>query len=111
MHQYYRAKTRRNGRITIAFSAHAIKRLKERHVDLIVILSTLTVVSDTLCQVYGSSGDIVVINEKENLSIILNVSKDKAGFYYFNLITIFDFIPKTIEGKLAFYNISKFVAA
>lgn len=106
--QVYRIRNRRLGMIYVALSHHASQRLEERNLNSMQLLGTLSSVSDDLC-VFTDGGDVLLLETKMKLSILLSVSKTDKDIYYFNIITIIDGIPTTDDGQLRFYHIEHFL--
>lgn len=104
----YRIKNKRLGTIYVSFSEHGQTRMKERKVELLQFLTTLTQVSDELAG-FDDGGETLLIDTKKDLSIILSVSKTDKAIYYFNVITVLSGIPVNEDGELRFYNISHFI--
>jgi len=105
----YRIKNKKKGYLHTIFSNHAQQRIKEREVDFLDILYSLCLVSEDLCIYYDNVKRVVVANEEKNISIILKVNRSSYGSYYFNIITILNFIPRAEEGQPAFYYIADFI--
>lgn len=102
-------KNRKYGYIYTTFSDHAEIRLKERKINILDVLYSLTMVSEELCCCYKDLENVVVINSEKNISILIQVNRASNGIYYFNIITVLNFIPLSADGTPAFYRIAKLV--
>lgn len=108
MKKSYRTRSRKNGCIYTTFSTHAEKRLYDRNVNILELLSSLCQVSEELCQVSSVGKNIAVIAPTLQLAIILHISRCQNGLYYFNVITILGAeIMK--RGEVIFYGVEKLV--
>lgn len=104
----YKIKSKKLGISYASFSFHSYKRMEERDVSLIDILSTLTIASDMLHSICDD-GDILLTNKAANCSIVLSVSTFMESIVYFNLITVLAGTPSDDEGNPRFHSIKHFV--
>lgn len=104
----YRIKNKKLGLIYVCFSDHGQQRMKERGVEVLDFLMTLTKASAEIAAC-RDDGDVLLVDTKKNMSIILSVSKTEKDIHYFNVITVLSEIPVDEEGQLKFYNINHFI--
>lgn len=99
--EFTKIKSREHGDFFISFSSHSKERMVERSVNMMEVISSICVHSNKLFEI-ETHEDIVLLDKRYNLSVVLSVSKTDKELFYVNVITVMNGIPLTEEGHPKF---------
>lgn len=97
----YRVKSKEYGTFYVSCSTHFLARLKERKINLLEVLSSLSTHSSDLFK-SSLNEEIAFLDNDFDFSLILSISQTENNIYYVNMITALDGVAKTVCGKPRF---------
>ena len=99
--KHYRIRSRKKEMYYVSFSKHARQRLDERCVNMLDVIVSLSVHSEELAAL-SEKGEILFMDDNQQLSVLLSVSESDGGGCHFNVITILNAVPRDEQGKPRF---------